>query len=78
MNKAQLVEALRNEGIRDDAYDLTGGHQSETYTLGEADGDWFVYYSERGTESGKREFASESEACEYILELLRKDPTTRY
>jgi hypothetical protein len=56
MNKQELREALRKEGIRDGAYDLSGGHLPEAYTLGEGDGKWFVYYSERGLESDKKEF----------------------
>jgi hypothetical protein len=78
MNRDQLRRTLREEGIRDDAYDLTGGHYSETYTLSEANGRWFVYYSERGLESNKKEFSSETAACEYLLEQLRMDPTTRH
>jgi hypothetical protein len=46
MNKQDLLEALRKEGVRDDAYDLSGGHLSEVLTLAEAYGKWFVYYSE--------------------------------
>ena len=75
MNRQELREALRSECIRDDAYDLNGGHLPEKYTLGEADGKWFVYYSERGLESGKQEFASETDACTYLLNKLKKDPT---
>lgn len=46
MNKQQLREKLRTKGIREDAYDLDGGHLPETYTLGGANSAWFVYYSE--------------------------------
>jgi hypothetical protein len=75
LNRQELREALRRERIREDAYDLDGGHLLETYTLGEANDKWFVYYSERGLESGKKEFASETEACEYLLNKLKNDPT---
>ena len=77
MNKQQLLQAIRKEGIREDAFDLDGGHLSETYTLSESYGRWFVYYSERGVESGRKEFATQSQACEYLLNLLKNDPTTR-
>ena len=77
MNRQELRDALREERIRDDAYDLDGGHLPETYTLSEAHGKWFVYYSERGLEGGKKEFASETEACEYLLNKLKKDPTSQ-
>ncbi len=75
MNTKDLREALRKEGIRDDVYDLSGGHLPETYTLAEECGRWVVYYSEKGLESGKRKFASESEACEYFMNELKNDPT---
>lgn len=78
MNKQQLQVALSEENIRDDAYDLNGGHMPEMYTLSERDGKWVVYYSERGLESGKREFATESEACQNLLSRIRNDPTTRH
>jgi len=75
MNRQDLREALHKEGIREDAYDLSGGHSPEVYTLTEACGRWFVYYSEKGLESGKKEFTTETEACEYFLNELRNDPT---
>jgi hypothetical protein len=77
MNKNELLRVLHNEGIREDAFDLNGGHLPETLTLAEVYGRWFVYYSERGLESGKKEFATEAEACAYLLSLLRDDPTAQ-
>jgi hypothetical protein len=77
MNKNELQEALNREGILPDSYDLDGGLLPEKYTLALESGIWSVYYSERGQQSGKRTFASESEACEYLLTTLRDDPTTR-
>jgi len=77
MNKQQLREILSKECIRDDVYDLDGGHPDEVYTLHEQNGCWLVYYSERGLKSEKKEFGTESEACEYLLNKLREDPTTR-
>jgi len=77
MNKIELKKALQKEGVRDDVYDLSGGHLDETLTLGEVYGRWFVYYNERGIESGRKEFVTESEACEYLLSKLRRDPSVR-
>jgi hypothetical protein len=74
MNKKELRQVLHNEGIREEAFDLSGGHLPETLTLAEVYGRWLVYYSERGLESGKKEFATEAEACAYLLTLLRADP----
>jgi hypothetical protein len=77
MNRTTLRDLLVTEDIREDAYDLDGGHLPEKYTLSQSNKTWFVYYSERGLETGKRAFSSEDEACEYLLESLRNDPTTR-
>ena len=76
VNKQDLKQVLEREGIRPDAFDLDGGHVSERYTLSESHGLWSVYYSERGLESGRRTCAVESDACEYLLRLLRDDEST--
>ena len=77
MTKDELVARLRSEGIRDDAYDLGGGHEHDRYALGESYGNWFFYYSERGMEIGRKEFNNESDACTYLLMRILRDPTTR-
>ena len=77
MTREELSDALRSFRVRDDAYELTGGHPVEKYTLSEVYSRWFVYYSERGHENGKREFAREEDACDYLLHLILNDPTTR-
>jgi len=78
VNRQQLQATLREENVRDDAYSLNGGHMPEAYTLSQRDDRWVVYYSERSLESGKREFATESEACQKLLNQIRNDPTTRH
>ncbi len=77
MNKNELQDALNREGISPDCFDLEGGLLPERYTLAEELGTWSVYYSERGLQTGKRTFISENEACEYLLNTVRDDPTTR-
>ena len=77
MTKNELVKILQEEGFNPDAYCLEGGFPDETYCLEETHGVWTYYYCERGLQRGKREFATESEACEYFLEKLRRDPDTR-
>jgi hypothetical protein len=51
---------------------MTGGHPSECYVLDQRGGEWIVYYSERGAESGLRSFESEDLACRYLADLLWK------
>jgi hypothetical protein len=77
MDKNELARILRAEGFRADAYDLEGEKRDECYCLEEFDGGWVVYYSERGLKAGRVEFASEGEACEFLLGLMRRDPTGR-
>lgn len=75
MNIEQLRKQLEQLGVREDAYDLSGGHMSERLTLSLSSGKWQVYYSERGIETGKVEFLEEDSACRYLLERLQNDPT---
>jgi len=77
-NRQEVGEVLRREGINPGAYALDGGHPSERYVIDIRPGGWAVYYSERGLESGRREFDREDEACRYLLDQLRKDPTTHF
>ena len=77
MNKNELREILSREGFDADSYKLDGGLLPEKYTLSEEAGAWSVYYSERGSQTSKRIFAIEAEACEYFLDEMRSDPTTK-
>jgi|KBSMisStandDraft_5_1062788.scaffolds.fasta_scaffold173685_2 hypothetical protein len=78
MDRESLKRALQIEKICPTAYDLAEGTpENESYVIRESFGVWNVFYSERGREIGKREFYSEAEACQYLLETLRNDPTTR-
>lgn len=77
MNRSELLKILQAEGIRPDSYDLDGGLGRECFVLSGNGPSWYVFYNDRGVESGWRPFASEETACEYLLELLRKDATTK-
>lgn len=77
MNKRALHETLQREGIRSDCYDLDGGLLPERLTLANEAGRWCVYYSERGEQTGKRYFATENEACAFLLSELRDEPSAR-
>ena len=74
MNKKELKAELKRLGVSEDSFDLNGGHLSERYTLRHnLSGGWHVYYSERGLETGRRDFSTESEACQYLLHLIKTD-----
>ena len=76
MNKQELKTELQSLGINDYAYSLDGT-RDEAYCLDHSRAGWSVYYSERGLESGRKEFSSESEACEYLKSLLVADGSTK-
>ena len=62
MNRSECRALLTREGVPEDAFDLNGGRNNETYTIGETShGKWYFYDFERGNEVEKRNFGSESE-----------------
>ena len=72
-----LGNVLESQGIRPDAYCLTGGSPNESYCIDRDGDDWLVYYSERGLRSDLRRFGTESDACSHLQALLRGDATTQ-
>jgi hypothetical protein len=70
MRRKELLEAIRQAQIPDDAYSLEGGHPNEAFVLSREGSSWSVYYSERGLETSKRTFATEAEACDELWHLL--------
>lgn len=77
MDRAHLLERLKEERIRTDAFDLDGRALSETYILGPSPEGWETFYSERGQKVERRIFASEDEACHFFLDWVSSDPITR-
>lgn len=77
MDLSQLRVLLEQEGVDPASYSLEGGTPLEAYVLEVRPAAWAVFYSERGLRSGERQFGSEGEACDYLLELVLRDPTTR-
>lgn len=77
MDVDELTKELKALGISSNSYSLIGGLPNERYCLSNEYCNWFVYYSERGHRVGEKRFDDESKACEYLLEILKSDPTTR-
>ncbi len=77
MTRDELQQVLQKEGIRERAYSLSGGYEEDRYCLEASYSTWTVYYAERGNRREEKIFASENEACENLLERIRRDPTTR-
>ena len=77
MNTSELRALLIREHFRSNTYSLEPREVDEALCLREEDGQWCIYYAERGLQSGKRLFASESEACSCFLSMMRSDPTAK-
>ena len=73
MTIKELSIQLEKQGIRKDAYSLTGGLPSEAYCLNPQRNYWEVYYSERGQKSGLQVFDSEKAACRAFMDLIMSD-----
>lgn len=77
LDRARLVELLDADNVDPDSYNLCGERADEALILAESFGAWIVYYSERGLRSAERTFTIDAEACECMLDLLLRDPSTR-
>ena len=77
MTTNDLGPLLDRNGIRPDAYCLTGGLPNEAYTIERIGNRWRTYYSERGNRTAVREFASEADACGDLLARLLRTPDAR-
>lgn len=73
MNSQELSAALDALNIPKDMYSIMqGGFPNEAFCLVSVGDTWEVYYSERGKKKVSKKFASETEACEYLLAKLDK------
>jgi hypothetical protein len=77
MTKAELQDTLNREYFDPAHYSLDGGERDDTVCLAYERDKWYVYYTERGLQSGKVEFDTEDEACRYFLKEVRSDPMMR-
>ena len=73
MTIQELERKLNNERVPKNMYSLLiGGFPNEAFCLVKQDDIWEVYYSEHGKKRGIKQFYTESEACEYLYEKLKK------
>ena len=77
MNKIDLQKILVEEKFNPRAYSLDEEQKDEALCLRCENGQWCVYYSERGLQTDKECFGDESAACEFFLDEMRSDPTTK-
>lgn len=77
MDRKKLKAIADREGIREDAFSLEGQDKHHRYVLKVEEGGWATYFVERGERLGVEQFDTEDEACEYLLQQLLRDRTTR-
>ncbi len=79
MNRNECRALLIRDGFPVDCFDLDGGRRDETYTIGMTSyGMWYFCYFERGNERDRRDFATEDEACELLVNVLRHTTGLRH
>jgi hypothetical protein len=77
MDKNCLRMTLIEEKFNPKSYSLENEEKDEALCLRLEDEGWCIYYSERGLQTGKQCFSDEKSACEYFLNEMRSDPTTK-
>ncbi len=70
MNIEQLKHELERLGIPRRIYSLNGG-KDERLCMENRDGNWVVFFVERGQDRILKQFVSESDACAFMLEELK-------
>lgn len=67
----ELQGELDRLGIPHAYYSLAGGNYSETVCIVRENGEWLVYYSERGRRKFYGTFDDEEKACACFLEKVK-------
>lgn len=73
MNVQKLKSELNKLGVSKSCSILGQKYPNESYCLMYENSLWIYYYSERGCRSNLKKFESEEEACEYLLEQVKRD-----
>jgi hypothetical protein len=72
MNCQDLIETLKSLGVPAGAYSV-GSPRNETYSLIPEDGNWKVFYSERGNRNDEATYSDEDRACQDLFERITRD-----
>ena len=71
MKLNELCDELKRLGVSKDLYSIMpNGMPNEKLCL-ECEGEWKIYYSERGSKAGEMSFLTEEEACEAFLQKVK-------
>lgn len=72
MTVMELHDVLEQMGVSSNLYSImTGGLPNEKLCIVK-ESKWQVYYSERGKKSGLKTFETETEACEFFIDRLKR------
>lgn len=71
MSIGELKAVFESERVPQDLYSLSGGLPNESYCIMQANGQWEVYYSERGVKSSCNFFDTENDACLYLYDCVK-------
>ncbi len=74
----KLLATLDAEGINPNSYALSDRNGGECYVLATRPGGWKVYYSDRGAERTRMDYATEDEACRDLLARLQAQSDTHF
>ncbi|MFF1686974.1 MULTISPECIES: hypothetical protein [unclassified Streptomyces] len=79
MNRTELAERLRHEGVPDALYEIRGVHsvpiQLDAYYVLRPEADaWLVLLRQRGQDSVIARLGTEAEACRYLYDTITKVP----
>ena len=77
MTRKELATRLSNEGISTGSYALFGENRDNAYVLDQTETGWLVYFRERGLRDWEHLFATETEACSFLLRAILADAGTR-
>lgn len=72
MKMKELQEKLEELNLPKYMYSLKGGLPNEACCIGENNGIWEVYYSERGHKSLLKTFEKEEDACQYFYKFVKE------
>lgn len=70
MDRSDLQTKILSAGFPTDSYSLFGKPEGESLCIQYAAPKWIVFYSERGLQKNKKQFASEEAACDYFFRQL--------
>jgi hypothetical protein len=75
VNVIQLLSKVAQRGADIQAVYTGDGSPEDRYAIVLENDLWNVYYMERGERFESKQFSTEAEACEYLLDLLNRDQT---